>query len=83
MKKKGQRRNIYFVLGLYRSHFVLKKPRWFYQIKLSETHTIKMLDFLIDIIFVIFGVRVGQQKIWILLIIPFGGKHWIHTRRAH
>jgi hypothetical protein len=42
-----------------------------------------MLDFLIGIIFVIFGVRVGQQKILILLIIPFGGKYWIHTRRAH
>jgi hypothetical protein len=42
-----------------------------------------MLDFVIDIIFVIFGVRVGQQNIWILLIIPFGGKHRIHTRRAH
>jgi hypothetical protein len=58
IKKNGQRRYKYLVLGRNRSYFV--KIHSDSTKKLSETDIINMLEFLIDNIFVIFGGRVFQ-----------------------
>ena len=52
IKKNGQRRYKYLVLGRDESYFVMNH---------SETDIIKMLDFLIDNIFVTFGGRVFNR----------------------
>ena len=63
IKKNGQRRYKYLVLGRDNSYFV-KSLSDSYK-KFSETDFIKMLDFLIGNIFVTFGGRVFQQTIGI------------------
>jgi hypothetical protein len=61
IKKNGQRRYKYLVLGRDRSYFVKKNTDS--TKKFSETDIINMLEFLIDSIFVIFGGRVFQQTV--------------------
>ena len=63
IKKNGQRRYKYLVLGRDKSYFV--KDHADSNKKFSETDIIKMLDFLIDNIFVTFGGRVFQQTVGI------------------
>ena len=63
IKKNGQRRYKYLVLGRDRSYLV--KMHSDSTKKLSETDIINMLEFLIDNIFVIFGGRVFQQIVGI------------------
>ena len=65
IKKKGQRRYKYLVLGRDRSYFVKKKKHSDSTKKFSETDFINMLEFLIDNKFVIFGGRVFQQTVGI------------------
>ena len=62
IKKNGQRRYKYLVLGRDRSYF--GKHHWFYQ-KFSETDIFNMLEFLIDNIFAMFGGHVFQQTVGI------------------
>ena len=66
IKKNGQRRYKYLVLGRDRSYFVTNHSDS--TKKFSETDIINMLEFLIDNIFVIFGGRVFQQTV----AIPMG-----------
>ena len=66
LKKNGQRRYKYLVVGRNRSYFAKIKHSDSTK-KFSETDIINMLEFLIDNIFVIFGGRVFQQT-----KIPFG-----------
>ena len=61
IKKNGQRRYKYLVLGRDRSYFV--KHQSDSTKKLSETDIFNMLEFLIDNIFVMFGGRVFQQTL--------------------
>jgi hypothetical protein len=61
IKKNGQRRYTYLVLGRDRSYFV--KMHSDSTKKFSETDIINMLEFLIDNIFVIFGGRAFQQTV--------------------
>ena len=61
VKKNGQRRYKYLVLGRDKSYFV--KDHSDSNNKFSETDIIKMLDFLIDNIFVTFGGRDFQQTV--------------------
>ena len=63
IKKNGQRRYKYLVLGRDRSYFV--KIHSDSTKKFSETDIIMMLKFLIDNIFVIFGGHVFQQTVGI------------------
>ena len=63
IKKNGQRRYKYLVLGRDRSYFV--KHQSDSTKKLSETDIFNMLEFLIDNIFVMFGGRVFQQTVGI------------------
>ena len=74
IKKNGQRRCKYLVLGRDRTYFV-KKNLLILPKKFSETDIIKMLEFLIDNIFVMFGGRVFQQQtvgyLWIQTVIFF------------
>jgi hypothetical protein len=56
IKKNGQRRYKYLVLGRDRSYFVKKHSDS--TKKISETDIINMIEFLIDHTFVIFGGRV-------------------------
>ena len=63
IKKNGQRRYKYLVLGRDRSYFV--KMHSDSAKKFSETDIINMLEYLIDNIFVIFGGRVFQQTVGI------------------
>ena len=60
IKKNGQRRYKYLVLGRDRSYFV--KHHSDSTKKFSETDIFNMLKFLIDNIFVMFGGRVFQQN---------------------
>ena len=63
IKKNGQRRYKYLVLGRDRSYFV--KHHSDSTKKFSETDIFNMLEFLIDNIFVMFGGRVFQQTVGI------------------
>ena len=63
IKKNGQLRYKYLVLGRDKSYFV--KNHSDSNKKISETDIIKMLDFLIDNIFDTFGGHVFQQTIHI------------------
>ena len=63
MKKNGQRRYKYTVLGRDRSYIV--KNHSDSTKKFSETDIINMREFLIDNIFVIFGGRVFQRIVGI------------------
>jgi hypothetical protein len=63
IKKNGQRRYKYFVLGRDRSYFV--KNHSDSAKKFSETDIINVLEFLIDNIFAMFGGRVFQQTVGI------------------
>ena len=63
IKKNGQRRYKYLVLGKDRPFFL--KNHSDSTKKFSETDIIHMLEFLIDNIFVIFGGRVFQQTLGI------------------
>ena len=63
LKKNGQRRYKYLVLGQDRSYFV--KHYSDSTKKFSETDIFNMLEFLIDNIFVMFGGRVFQQTVGI------------------
>jgi hypothetical protein len=63
IKKNGQRRYTYLVVGEDRSYFVKKHSDS--TKKFSETDIINILEFLIDNIFVIFGGRVFQQTVCI------------------
>ena len=63
IKKNGQRRYKYLVLGRDRYYFVTNHSDS--TKKFSETDIINMLEFLIDNIFVIFGGRVFQQTVGI------------------
>ena len=65
VQKNGQRRCKYLVLGRDRSYSV--KHHSESTKKFSETDIINMLEFLIDNIFVRFGVRIFQQTVGILL----------------
>jgi hypothetical protein len=65
MTKNGQRRYKYLVLGRDRSYFV--KHHSDSNKKFSETDTFNMLEFLIDNIFVMFGGRVFQYTVGILI----------------
>ena len=56
---------MYLVLGSNKSYFV--KNHYDSNKKFSETDIIKLLDFLIDNIFVTFGGRVFQQTVGILM----------------
>jgi hypothetical protein len=69
IKKNGQRRYKYLVLGKDKSYFV-KKNHSDSTKKFSETDIINMLEFLIENIFVIFGGGVFQQTVGI----PMGTK---------
>ena len=62
MKKNGQRRYKYFVLGRDRSYFV--KHHSDSTQKLSETDIFNMLEFLNDSIFVMFDGHVFQQTVY-------------------
>ena len=65
IKKNGQRRYKYLVLGRDRSYFEKKKKTlWSYQNVLWDWF-INMLVFLIDLIFAMFGGRVFQQTVGI------------------
>ena len=66
IKKNGQRRYKYLVLGRDRSDFV--KNHSDSTKKSSETDIINILEFLIENIFIIFGERVFQQT----FVIPMG-----------
>jgi hypothetical protein len=61
IKKNGQRRYKYIVLGRDRSYFVNHHSDSTKQF--SETDIFNMLEFLIDNIFVMFGRRVFQQTV--------------------
>jgi hypothetical protein len=63
LKKNGQRRYKYIVLGRDRSYFVKHHSDSTKQF--SETDIFNMLEFLIDNIFVMFGGRVLQQTVGI------------------
>ena len=63
IKKNGQRRYKYLVLGRDRSYFV--KHHSDSTKKFSETDIFNMLEFLIDNIFAMFGGRVFQQTVGI------------------
>ena len=63
IKKNGQRRYKYLVIGRDRSYFV--KHHSDSTKKFSETDIFNMLEFLIDNIFVMFGGRVFQQTVGI------------------
>ena len=63
IKKNGQRRYKYLVLGRDRSYSVTNHSDS--TKKFSDTDIISMLEFLIDNIFVIFGGRVFQQRVGI------------------
>ena len=63
IKKNGQRRYKYLVLGRGRSYFV--KHHSDSTKKFSETDIFNKLEFLIDSIFVMFGGRVFQQTVGI------------------
>jgi hypothetical protein len=63
IKKNGQQRYKYLVLGRDRSYFVKKHSDS--TKKFSETDIVNMLKFLIDNIFVIFGGHVFQQTVGI------------------
>ena len=76
IKKNGQRRYKYIVLGRDLSYFVKKKHSDSTN-KFTETDIINMLEFLIDNIFVIFGGRVFQQTVGI----PIGHKLCSSSRR--
>ena len=79
IKRNGQRRYKYIVLGRDRSYFVKKKKQTKnknththkhkkhsdFTKKFSETDIINMLEILTDNIFVIFGGRVFQQTVGI------------------
>jgi len=62
IKRNGQRRYTYLVLGRVRYYFV-KKIHSDSTKKFSETDIINMLEFFIDNIFVIFGGCVFQQTV--------------------
>jgi hypothetical protein len=64
IKKNGQRRYKYIVLGRDRSYFI-KKTHSVSTKKFSETDIINMLEFMIYIIFVIFGEWFFQQTVGI------------------
>jgi hypothetical protein len=66
IKKNGQRRYKYLVLGRDRSYFVKKHSDSIN--KLSETDIVNMFEFLIDNIFVLFDGGVLQQ----MVSIPIG-----------
>ena len=63
IKRNGQRRYKYLVLGMDKYYFV--KLQSDSNRKFSETDIINMLDFVIDNIFVMFGGRVFQQTVGI------------------
>ena len=63
IKKNGQRRYTYLVLGRDRSYCVLNQSDSTQ--KLSETDVINLLEFLIDNIFAMLGGRVFQQTVGI------------------
>ena len=63
MKKNGERRYKYLVLGRDKPYFV--KNHSDSKKKYSEVDIIRMLEFLIDNIFVVFGGRVFQQTVGI------------------
>jgi hypothetical protein len=65
IKNNGQHGYKYFVLGRDISFFVEKKPNSDSTKKFPETDIIKMLEFLIDNTFVMFGERVFQQTVGI------------------
>jgi len=65
IKMNGQRRCRYLVLGRDKSYFAPKKNHSGYTKKCSEPNIIKMLEFSIDNIFVMFGGRVFQQTLGI------------------
>jgi hypothetical protein len=65
MKKNGQRRYKYPVLGRDSSYFVKKNKHSDSTKKFSETDIINMLEFLIDNIFAMFGGRPFQHTIGI------------------
>jgi hypothetical protein len=67
IKKNGQRRYKYLVLGRDRSYFVKKHSDS--TKKFSETDIINMLEFLIDNIFAMFGGRIFQQTVGIPLFV--------------
>ena len=62
-----KRRCKYLVLGRDRSYLVKKKHHSDSTKKLSETDIISMLEILIDNILVVFGGRVFQQTVGILM----------------
>jgi hypothetical protein len=64
IKKNGQRRYKYLVLGKDRPFF-FKKNHSNSTKKFSETDIFNMLEFLIDNIFVMFGGRVFQQSAYL------------------
>ena len=66
IKKNGQRRYKYIALGRDRSYFG-KKNNSDSTKKFSETDIIKMLECLIDNVFVMFGGHVFQQTVGIPL----------------
>jgi hypothetical protein len=70
IKKNGQRRYKYFVLGRGRSYFV--KDHSDYTKKFSETDIFNMFEFLIDNIFVIFGGRFFNRQsayLWVQIVL--------------
>ena len=86
IKKNGQRRYKYLVLGKDRSYFV-KKPHSESTKKFSETDIINMLKFLIDNVFVMFGGRIFQQTVgipvWIQTVLLFSMTcSFIHMRQT-
>ena len=74
IKKNGQRRYKYLVLGRDISYFVKKKNHSDSTKKFSESDIISMLEFLIDSIFVIFGGRVFNRQsayLWVQTVLLF------------
>ena len=73
IKKNGQRRYKYLVIGRDRSYLVKRKKNSDSSKKVSETDIILMLEFFIDNILVLFGGRAFQQTVSIHM--PMG-KQW-------
>ena len=74
IKKNGQRRYKYLVIGRDRSYLLKRKKTSDSTKKVSETDIILMLEFLIDNILVLFGGRAFQQTVSIHM--PMGNQ-WV------
>ena len=86
IKKNGQRRYKYLVLGRNISYFVKKKKKHSDSIKKFSEPVINMLEFLIDNIFVMVGGRIFSTEsayLWVQIVLFFLPTcSFIHMRRS-